>query len=1124
MTASPRSDKRRRPTVEAAAIRCPSCNAPNPGHANFCGNCGEALTAAPVPVCAHCAAEMPREARFCLSCGQPTGYPSLEAGLPTGERRHVTALFCDLVDSTPLSQRLDPEEFSAVIAAFQECCAAVVENYLGHVAAYLGDGILASFGYPHAHDNDAQLAVRAGLGIVEQLAQLNQSVEAEHGVQLAVRVGIHSGPVVVADMNGRRGKESPLLGSTINIAARFQSVAEPNSVVISGDTIRLVQGLFLVRDLGMRTLKGVAEPLAVYQVLHPSGVRSRLDLPGASARTPFVARRQELGMLLDRWEQVQEGVGQVILLCGDAGIGKSRLVQELRQQLAGTPLTWLECRCSDYTQNSALFPVIELQSRGFGFDADDAAAQKLEKLERAVETVDLDPAEVVPLFASLHSVPLPSRYATPALSADAQKRKTLEALAEWLLHLGELQSVLLLVEDLQWIDPSTQQLLGLVLNRIPTTKVLAIFTHRPEFTSPWPRRSHVTPMLLNRLTGAQAARLVAGVSGKRKLPKGVVQEIIRDSDGIPLFVEELAKSVMERGDMVRERASPYSTRPPTSRSIPDTLQDLLMARFDRVGPLKELAQFCAAVGRDFPYALLRAAYPVEESELRAGLGRLVEAELFYQRGIPPQATYIFRHALIREAAYQSLLKGRRRRYHESIAQALERDFPDTVAAQPELVAQHYTEAGRAAEAVGYWLQAGQRALERSANIEVVRHLDKGLELLEALPDTTERCQQEVAMRIVRGLALTAIKGYAAPDVQRNFARALEVCRAIGETSQLFLVLFGLYGFYLVHSERDTTIELSEQLSRFAEHTQDPDLLLEALAVAGVTAFWQGRHGEAQAHLRRALDLYDPERHGYHAYVYGHDPAAYARATSALSMWFSGYPDQALAMMHEALTHAERMAHPLTLAAVLNFAGDLHHYRREIDELATLAERGVGFSTEQGFILWANGGISSLGWVLVQRGDIGAGIKQIRESLAGTQATGAQINSPFMLSKLAAALLVAGEVSEGLAQVNEALALAQTNLDSYWEAELHRLRGELLACSSGDAKDTERCFQDGLEVARRQGAKSLELRVATSLSRLWQKQDQRDDARRLLSGVYGWFTEGFETGDLREARDLLAELG
>ena len=1043
---------------------------------------------------------------------------------PEAERRQLTVLFCDLVDSTALSAQLDPEDLREVVRAYQSICAEVIQRFDGYIAQYLGDGLLVYFGYPQAHEDDAQRAIRTGLGIVEVMGTLNSRLAQRQGVRLAIRMGIHTGLVVVGAMGGGGRQEQLALGETPNIAARLQGLAAPDTIVISETTARLVEGYFISHSLGMQDLKGLAHPLRVYRVLHASETQTRLDVGAIRGLTPLVGRDAEVTFLRERWTQVQDGLGQMVLINGEPGIGKSRLVQVLKEQVAGERSTRIEYHCASHTQHSALYPVITHLERALAFRHDDTPDDKLRKLEAAMAPYAWPLPDTVPLLAALLSLPLPAHSPPLTLTPQRQRQKTLEVLLAWLCAEATRHPVLFLVEDLHWIDPSTLELLTLLGAQGPTARLLTVLTCRPEFHPPWPLRAHVTLLTLSRLAHPHVAQMILRVTGDRTLPMEIMQQVVAKTDGVPLFVEELTKTVLESG-FLREADGAYElTAPLPPLAIPATLHDSLMARLDRLSMVKIVAQLGAIIGRTFAYEVLQAVVPLDEATLQQGLRQLVEAELVYQRGLPPQATYMFKHALIQDAAYQSLLRRTRQQYHQRIAQVLAAQFPDMVDAQPELLAQHYTEAGQSARAITYWQRAGERALQRSANLEAISHLTKGLEVLRTLPDSPERLQHELDLQITLGQALTVTKGYAAPEVGHTYARARELCQQVGETPQLFPVLRGLWNFYVIRMELRTGRELAEQLLSLAQRAQDPALLQQAHSALAGALVHLGEFSATQAHLQQGLALYDPHQHRALAFRLGYDLGVFFLAYMTRPLWLLGYPDQALQRSQAALTLAQELAHPFSLAYALTFATLIHQFRREGQATQARAEATIALAREQGFALWLAFGTVLRGWALAEQGQSDVGMLQIRQGMAAYRATGAEVDRAYCLALLAEAYGQGKRYDEGLAVLEEALALTGQYASVIWEAEIHRLKGVLLlARSTENQVEAEACFHEALAIARHQQAKSLELRAAMSLARLWQRQGQHAEARELLAPIYGWFTEGFGTADLQEAKALLDAL-
>jgi predicted ATPase len=811
-------------------------------------------------------------------------------------------------------------------------------------------------------------------------------------------------------------------------------------------------------------------------------------------------------------------------------------VQMLQEHVAAEPQAWLTpCQCSPYYQNSALYPIIELLERvALRFEREESPEQKLSKLEGFVVQYGLPLAEVVPLFAALLSLPLTADYVPRTVSPEQQKQQTLHALLTILLRIAAQQPVLFVMEDLHWIDPTTLEFLNLLVDQGPTARILALLTFRPDFSPPWTGRSHLTQMTLPRLSQPQAAEMTGRVAHGKALPPEVIEQVVAKTDGVPLFVEELTKMMLESG-MLQEGKDRYElTGPLPPLAIPATLHDSLMARLDRLATVKSLAQLGATLGREFAYELLQAVSPWSEEILRRGLQQLVEGEFLYQRGLPLHAMYLFKHALIQEAAYQSLLRSTRQQYHQRIAQALVEQFSEVAETQPELLAHHYTEAGLIPQAIPYWQRAGERALRRSAHVEAIVHLTKGLEVLKTLPDTPERTQRELALQTTLGPALLAMKGYAAPEVGEVYARARELCQQVGETPQIFPTLYGLYYFHVIRAEFQLAREQAEQLLHLAQRLQDPSLLLVAHQALAGALFHLGEITLTHAHLEQGMALYDPQQYHALAFRYGIDLGVYFLAYAARPLWLLGFPDQARTSIREALRLAHQLVHPFSLAFTLHWAATTHQLRREAPAAQEQAEAAMAFSREQGFALWVPGGTVLRGWALTEQGQTQEGISQMRQGIAAWQGTGAEVDRPYYLALLAEVYGQAGRIMEGLHVLGEALAVMNTIGERYYEAELYRLKGELLRKAEAHSLEStgpnlpeeaaEACFRQALAVARRQQAKSLELRAAVSLSRLWQQQGKRDEARELLAPVYGWFTEGFETADLQEAKALLEELG
>ena len=1059
---------------------------------------------------------------------QPTQGVSLPTAshTPDAERRQLTVMFCDLVESTKLASQLDPEDLREVVRAYQRVCSDVITRFDGHIAQLLGDGLLVYFGYPQAHEDDTQRAVRAGLGMLAAMGDLNTHLQRDKGIQLAVRLGIHTGLVVVGAMGGQGRQEQLALGEVPNIASRIEGMAEANTVAISAASYRLVQGYFDCEALGAQTLRGVADPVTIYRVLSESGAQGRLDIAQPRGLTPLVGRESEVTLLLERWEQAKSGEGHVVLLTGDAGIGKSRLVQMLKDHVTQEPHTRWECRSSEYSQNTALFPITDLFQRLLRFQAEATPNEKLAKLEHTLSQYRLPLEESVQLFAPLLSVPIPENYYPPLnLSPQRQRQKTLETIVAILQELAEHQPVLFIVEDLHWTDPTTLELLNLVIEQTPTAALCVLLTCRPHFQPAWHHRSYLTEITVNRLSQPQIERMTTHVARGKPLPTQVCVQIADKTDGVPLFVEEITKAILESGHLKEVDAHYVLTGSLSTLAIPATLQDSLMARLDRLISAKGIAQLGAAIGRQFAYDLLYVVSQLDEATLQRELGRLVEAEIVYQRGVPPQATYVFKHALIQDAAYASLLKSTRQHYHQRIAHVLEEQFPETAEAQPELLAHHFTEAGLTEKAVHYWHTAAQRAVERSAHVEAITHLRRGMELLQTLPETPQRLQREVDMHIALGASLSATKGFATPEVEQTYSHAQHLCQHLEDPQRLFSVLRGLWIYSNVRAELQTAHTLGEQLLTLAQQIQDSAMLVVAHRALGATLYHLGAVASAHTHFAQGMALYDPQQSRASTLLYGEDAGVVCHSFAPWTLWYLGYPDQGLVRNQEAVTLAQQVAHPFSLSFALSFAALFHQYRREVQAAQEHAEAAIRLAKEQGFPDWMAFGSLIRAWALAQQGQAQEGIEQIHLGLTTYRATGAELYRPSWLALLAEAQGTIGEPEVGLVVLTEALTLVDTTGARWYEPELYRLKGELLLAQSPDNHtEAETCFQHALSIAQSQSAKSWELRAATSLARLWQQQGKRDEARQLLGDIYGWFTEGFDTADLKDAKAFLDALG
>ncbi|TYO61724.1 AAA family ATPase [Bradyrhizobium hipponense] len=1030
------------------------------------------------------------------------------------ERRQLTVMFCDLVGSTALSARLDPEDMREVIGTYQAWVAEVVGQHEGFVAKYMGDGVLVYFGYPQALENDAERAVRAGLALVDAVGRLQTSE------RLRVRVGIATGVVVVGDLIGSGAtQERGVVGETPNLAARLQGLAEPNTVLISASTRRLTAGLFDYDDLGAVEAKGFDKPIRAWRVVGDSAVESRFEAL-RSGEALLVGREAEMGLLLQHWAQAKAGDGQVILLSGEPGIGKSRLSNALLERIGNEPHVRLRYFCSPNYQASALHPHVAQLERAAGFEREDSPEAKLDKIE-ALLAPTATPNNDVALFAELMSVPTADRYPSLNFSPQRKREETLEALLRQLELLSRHQAILMVYEDVHWIDPTSRELLDAAVERVKRLPVLLLVTCRPEFTPPWVQ--DVTVISLSRLNREEGAALAAGIAGNNPLPSDILAEIVERTDGVPLFVEELTKAVLEADIGEGDPRSLLARSHSSAIAVPSTLHASLMARLDHVGTAaKEIAQFGAVIGREFSDKLLSAAVHWDATELHRALNRLSEAGLVFRRGTSEDIIYAFKHALVQDTAYGTLLRGKRRELHARIARVLEAEFAETAQKQPELLAHHCTEAGLVEQAVKYRLGAGQLALMRSAIAEAITQVTRGLELVPSLSDPVQRNVQELGLQAILGQSLMAARGFSDPDTGRAYRRAHELCGQIGEAPQLFPVMVGLFTFYYVTSELEAALEIATELLEAAERQDDATGRLIGHYLVAIVLQHQGQLSLASEHWSRALGFYDPERHQELAFAYGID--FYASILTYLSwVWLAlGFPDRAATSHREMMARVKQLPHVFAVATNLGMGCAYLLLRRDVEELRPHAEATFSVCTEQRFPFWLAAAILSRGWIMTREGRLIDGITMVRKGIDLYQSTGAEIELPLIRSALLEPLVAMGETTEALTVVDDTLAVLERNGDRWLEAEMLRIKGAALL-SIHDAQQAEACLQRAVTVARNQGAKLWELRAAVALGRLWRDQGRHGDAHDLLAPVYGWFTEGFETPDLQAARDLLDEL-
>jgi class 3 adenylate cyclase/predicted ATPase len=1101
---------------------CSSCYAELPSDIETCVACG-AVSAADCPVCG---SVNRLEANFCSACGVSlagegaTAPPAGRGGAVAAERRQLTIMICDIVGSTSLASQLDPEDLRELLGACFRCVGEAVARLGGVVARFMGDAALVYFGYPIALENAAERAIHAALDIADAVRRLPPV----DGQRMSIRVGIATGLVVVGDTGrtGLRALDQDVVGLTPNLAARLQAIAGPGEVVIAATTHRLAGGLFEYRDLGPVALKGFERPVSAWLVLRPRAVESRFDAQHEAGFSPLVGREEELTLLLRRWQQVQSGSGRAVLIRGEPGIGKSRIRRALEERLVDEHHIRLSFYCSPQHVDSSLYPFIKRLEQWAGFAPPDTPEGKRAKLEALYARVDADPQDIG-LIAELLSLPA-GREELGELNPEQRKEKTLQAIIAPLAYWSSRGPVLVVVEDVHWIDPSSLELLGLLLESAARLRMLLIVTARPEFSLPWPSRAHVTSFTLNRLDRSDAAALVRDTARDKHLPEPVLEQILARADGVPLFIEELTKAVIE-SDAMREwqGVAPIAPRGVPMMAIPATLQDSLMARLHRSGGVCEVAQIGAVIGREFSLDLLRAALRLPSGVIDAAVEQLVQSELLSRRGEAADASYVFKHALIRDAAYSTLLRNQRQELHARIATVLEDRFPSLAEQQPELLGHHCTEAGLIERAIGYWGKAGRKSAARHAKVEAVVHFRRALDLLATLPRSGARLRQELELESALGRALIAAKN-AAEEAGESYARARKLCEELGDDTALVPVLGGLVMYHLARCELDLARRTAEDLLRLGERRRDAAASLAGHLFGGICAFWVGELARAREQLERVLRFPVREGDRSSAAVAAWDMRIVAHCFLSLTLLLLGFPEQALASSRQALAQSRELRPPQVLVRELFYAGLFGLLRRDEDDALALAEEAISLASEGHYPFWLQVARIVRGFALAARGDTADGLALARQAAIDRASTGSLGGQTYFLGLLAQLYERTRQRQEAWDALCAALEMVERTGERWFEPELYRMRGEWLIGQQREAQaEAEAWLRKALAIARQRGAKLWELHAAMSLSRLWLAQGRSLDARELLAPVCASFCEGRSAPDLVEAQALLDEI-
>lgn len=1104
-------------------MKCLSCGVENSDDARFCNGCGKHLGV----VCTQCNHPNIATAHYCNYCGatlQTLIEPSAPFVHHAPERRHMTVMFSDLAGSTELSEQLDPEEMRELLRRYHSICSKWIRHYEGYLAKFLGDGVLAYFGYPHSHEDDARRAVCAGLAIVEE-AKRTTITTAEHTeLAIAVRIGIHTGLVVVGDLDFDDGVETnAVVGRTPNLTARVQAAAPKNSVVITDDTARLVGGYVLHKNLGPHTLKGISKPITLFQAIAESTAHGRLDVAALTGMSPFVGREKEWGLLWDCWQNAEQGEGTMVTITGEAGIGKSRLLDKLISNVMETEATEvLECRCSQYHQNSAFFPIIELLERSvLQFSVADNQQSKLQKLEEFLTSRGGNWVNKTPLLCSLLSIPTGNAYPPLTTSPDRQKQETIQLLVALLLQQSATAPLLLTIEDLHWADPSTREFISILAEVVPTASLCCVLTSRPgKASEPWWDHSWHSTIGVSRLDAAETELLVQKLVEHRSVPEIIARQIVQRSDGVPLFIEEVTKAVIEN---VQQATQPHQGGSAVGHVaiIPATLRESLTARLDNMAQGKPVAQIGATIGREFSYQLLRAISAMDTAILQHGLQELVSAELLFQQGEGDEAVYTFKHALIQDAAYDLLLHRSRSEFHQKIAETLQRDYPEVAATQPEVVAQHFTKAGLSMEAAAWWRSAGERALYRSAYLEAVAHLREAEQMIARLPEGEARWGIDLGVQLLLGPALMMTRGHAARETEEAYLHANQLCDQLHNTHAQFPILYGLWSVYVVRPEYNKSLEFGTQLLQLAESIGQSDVILMAHYALGYSKFSIGDLVSSHSHYLRSSQLYDKNLHRHLAAQMSFDPYAQCLFQDAWVLVMMGFPDQAEQQFAAALEWANELNHPFTLCFTLLMVCNYHQFVYQPDQAYAIAQQLIAICTEQGFAVWLIVSQLFAGWARAIQGDSTA-LYQIEQAV---HSPFSQISTrPYLLSRVVEAYLRFNLFPAAAAALDEAEQLCEQWGERFWSAELLRLRGKLqLHVAPDDVATAEATIRQGMEVAESQGALGLQLRAAMELAQLLRVQLRHHEAVALVQGVFDRFTEGFGTHDLQQAAQLIQQL-
>ena len=1111
-------------------MRCSDCGFESPQGARFCAGCGLELAR----VCRQCQTPLTSGAKFCHQCGasrdannEATADTTPDrASAAAPERRQLTVMFCDLVGSTALSEILDPEEIRELIKAYQACCVEVIERYSGYVSRYMGDGILVLFGYPHAHEDDPVRALHAGLNIVEAIENLDHEYYPQLDFHLQVRIGVATGLVVAGDLIGKgAAEEQAVYGETPNLAARLQSHAVPGSILVSEITRDLANSHFDFEYLGTEQLKGIAQPVKLFQVKSAVDAKSVERSTGEQEGIRLVGREAEMALLLNCWERAKDEHDQLILLSAEAGIGKSSLVGAFKRKLAADSAIRIFYYCSPFNSNSAYFPIIERLQRATGIKKRNSTAEKIDKIKRFLKLPGIELKRALPAITTMLSVPYEQDSDFAGLAPIEQKREILSILIEIIKAMSQGQALYMIIEDIHWIDPSTLEFIHHLIDAMRDQAFLLVLTSRPEIDLAQMRLNQAMMLQLNRLSRKQSIDVIQQITKGRQLPDAALERVLTKTDGVPLFIEEFTRSLLESGQLV-ETGSGFEMKDQlTAMAVPTSIQDSMAARLDRQPHSKSVVQQASVIGRRFSFELLLRLTSQDPDHLREALDNLVAIDVLVRRGMEEEAIYEFRHALLRDAAYQSLLKAERMRIHADLAALFIAEQAEVLEMQPEIIAQHLTEGGEYVSSLDYWYQAGERAKFQSANVEAIAHFNQGIEIIKQMPRGKSRDRRELEFYMSLGPALMATRGFAVSEVEEAYERGLELANQVGTTEQIYTVTWGSWLFRQQRGEMDVATHLADELLALSEHSDDSGVQLQANHAAWTTALRIGKFTECCECAEQGVGLYQTEMHRNMAFIYGgHDAGVCALQHSAISRWVLGYPEQATRYKYRLLEHIDHISHPFSSALAYHFAAMVNVLMNLYEETAELAKRTIETCDMYGVApQYRNSSLVFLGWAQYAAGNTSDGLHAMRNGLDIHRKAPARAHEPFLIMVLAAAYLEQGLIDEASALVDEGLEQIERTGELTWKAELMRLDAELMLVGCRRQSDGSERLREAIAVAQSQNARSLELRAATSLARHYSSQNEADTGIEILKPIHLNFTEGFASADLVRSAQLLSDL-